>query len=140
MNHLFKSLSQFCKPSNFLQEFTRRSIYLLTEFNCVDNSELGQVSKRYRKPYLIGFYRKRRTADIGDVIKVAVKGRPCRALVVATRKRKLDMTPRYDNNNIILLDDNNNPLGSRIRGPLPTFMRKRKDRFPKAVAQANRYV
>ncbi|XP_057293748.1 39S ribosomal protein L14, mitochondrial-like [Hydractinia symbiolongicarpus] len=140
MNHLFKSLSQFCKPSKILQDFTRRSIYLLTEFNCVDNSELGQVSKRYRKPYLIGFYRKRRTADIGDVIKVAVKGRPCRALVVATRKRKLDMTPRYDNNNIILLDDNNNPLGSRIRGPLPTFMRKRKDRFPKAVAQANRYV
>ena len=139
MNQILNSILQSSRP-NFLQSIVRRSIYLLTEFNCVDNSELGQVSKRYRKPYLIGFYRKRRTADIGDVIKVAVKGRPCKALVVATRKRKQDMIPRYDNNNIILLDDNLVPLGSRIRGPLPTIIRKNKDKYPKVIAQGSRFI
>ena len=153
MNHLLKCLHTGLQRtvnsnitttppiSSLYKTILQRSIYLLTEFNCVDNSELGQVTKRYRKPYLIGFYRKRRTADIGDVIKVAVKGRPCKALVVATRKpKRRDMIPRYDNNNIILLDDSNNPMGSRIRGPLPTVMRKNKDKYPKALAQGSRFI
>lgn len=130
----------FSKPTSFNQSIIQRSIFLLTEFNCSDNSELGQTVKRYRKPYLIGFYRKRRTADIGDVIKVAVKGRPCKAIVVNTRKRKQDMIPRYDNNNIVLVDDNLAPLGTRIRGPMPTILRRHKDRYPKVVAQMKDFV
>merc|ERR1712189_133861 len=112
LNGLARNFTKGFTPQNLLQ----RSIFLLTEFNVADNSELGQTTKRYRKPYLIGFYRKRRTADTGDVIKVAVKGRPCKAIVVDTRKRKLDMEPRYDNNNIVLVD-NLNPLGGKINGP-----------------------
>lgn len=128
------------KPSTCYQNILQRSIFLLTEFNCVDNSELGQTAKRYKKPYLIGFYRKRRTADIGDVIRVAVKGRTCKAIVVNTRKRKEDMLPRYDNNNIVLVDDNLAPLGTRIRGPMPTILRRHKDRYPKVVSQIKDFV
>ena len=129
-----------CPQNNTTMTLLRRSIFLLTEFNSVDNSELGQTQKRYRKPYLIGFYRKRRTADIGDVIKVAVKGRPCKAVVVSTRKRKLDMTPRYDNNNIVLVDDNLIPLGGKINGPMPTILRRHKDKYPKLLSQIKNYV
>ena len=117
-----------------------RNITLLTSFNCVDNSELGQRSRRYRKPYLIGFYRKRKTADIGDIIRVAVRGRPCKALVVGTRKPKQPNLPRYDNNNIILLDDNLNPIGTRIRGPLPLSLRRYKDKYAKVLALTTQFV
>ena len=126
--------------TNTTTTLLRRSIFLLTEFNAVDNSELGQTQKRYRKPYLIGFYRKRRTADVGDVIRVAVKGRPCKAVVVNTRKRKLDMEPRYDNNNIVLVDDNLAPLGGKINGPMPTKLRRHKDKYPKLLSQIKTYV
>lgn len=139
MNSLFNTLTHSLQPQ-LLQNVFRRSIFLLTEFNCVDNSEMGTVQERYRKPYLIGFYRKRRTADIGDIIKVAVKGKPCKALVVSTRKRKLDFTPRYDRNNIILLDENNNPLGTRVKCPVPTIIRQRKLEYPKIPGMVTRYV
>ena len=130
----------FLNSDMVLNTLPKRSIFLLTEFNCVDNSELGQVTRRYRKPYLIGFYKKRRTANVGDVIKVAVKGRPCKALVISTRKPKFDMTPRYDRNNIVLLDDNHAPLGTRIKGPVPAVLRKHKDEFSKVLALAGRFV
>ena len=117
-----------------------RSITKLTSFNVVDNSKLGQKSRRYKKPYLIGFYRKRKTADIGDVIKVAVQGKPCKALVVATRKPKVQPIPRFDNNNIVLLDENLAPLGTRIKGPIPAILRKKKEKYSKVIALASRFV
>ena len=134
------SLVSFIKSVGISSLISRRSIFLLTEFNCLDNSELGQQTKRYRKPYLIGFYRKRRTADIGDIIKVAVKGKPCKALVVTTRKQKQDMIPRYDRNNIVLVDDNLVPLGGKIKGPMSTELRKYKAKYPKVFSQIKRYV
>ena len=140
MLQIFSGLAKTFTRGNIYQNLVQRSIFLLTEFNAVDNSELGQTTKRYRKPYLIGFYRKRRTADVGDVIKVAVKGRPCKAIVVNTRKRKLDMEPRYDNNNIVLVDDNLNPLGGKINGPMPTCLRKHKNRYPKVLSQIKTFV
>ena len=141
MNSLISTICcSISKPHLTLQNIFKRSIYLLTEFNCVDNSELGEVTKRYRKPYLIGFYRKRRTADVGDIIKVAVKGKPCRAMVVATRKPKSDMTPRHDRNNIILLDDSNNPIGTRVKAPVPMILRKHKTKHPKIVNTFQRFV
>ncbi|XP_066935632.1 large ribosomal subunit protein uL14m-like [Clytia hemisphaerica] len=140
MLQIFSGLAKTFTKGNIYQNLVQRSIFLLTEFNAVDNSELGQTTKRYRKPYLIGFYRKRRTADVGDVIKVAVKGRPCKAIVVNTRKRKLDMEPRYDNNNIVLVDDNLSPLGGKINGPMPTKLRKQKHRYPKVIAQMKNFV
>eukprot|EP00795_Rhopilema_esculentum_P006812 gene6812-12403_t len=117
-----------------------RSITKLTTFNVVDNSKLGQKTRSSKKPYLIGFYRKRKTADIGDVIKVAVQGKPCKALVVATRKPKTQPIPRFDNNNIILLDENNAPLGTRIRGPIPAILRRQRDKFSKVIALASKFV
>ena len=118
----------------------KRHITLLTTFNVVDNSQLGQRTKRYRKPYLIGFYGKRKTAEIGDVIRVAVRGKTNKAIVVGTRRTKHHTIPRYDNNNIVLVDDNLAPLGTRIKGPIPTIIRRRKDKYSKVLAIASRYI
>ena len=117
-----------------------RTITKLTTFNVVDNSKLGQKTRRYKKPYLIGFYRKRKTADIGDIIKVAIQGKTTKALVVATRKPKSQAIPRYDNNNIVLLDENNAPLGTRIKGPIPAILRQQRAKFSKVIALASRFV
>ena len=117
-----------------------RFITLLTRFNVVDNSTLGQRTRRYKKPYLIGFDRKCRTADIGDVIRVAVRGKVQKALIVSTRKPKGPYIPRYDNNNIVLVDDNFAPIGTRIKCPLPTVLRAKKDKFAKVLALATRFV
>ena len=102
-----------------------------------DNSKQGQKTKRYKKAYAIGFFKnnKRQTADVGDVIKVAVRGETCRALIVGTRKPKGDnMVPRYDNNNIVLVDENLAPLGTRIRGPIPNILRKQRDKYSKVFS------
>ena len=137
MNFLLKSEGNCLAWNTFSQ---RRGITKLTTFNVVDNSKLGQKTRRSKKPYLIGFYRKRKTADIGDVIRVAVQGKTSKALVVATRKPKRHGIPRYDNNNIILLDDNNAPLGTRIKGPIPATLRKQRAKFSKVIALAARFV
>ncbi|EDO46559.1 predicted protein, partial [Nematostella vectensis] len=112
----------------------------LTRFNVVDNSALGQRTKRNRKPYLIGFYRKRKTAEVGDVIRVAVGGKTNKAIVVGTRKPKHHSVPRYDNNNIVLVDDNLAPLGTRIKGPIPTIIRRRQAKYSKVLAIASRFI
>ena len=133
------NVQQLCQPWSRNCNQTR-NITKLTTFNVVDNSKLGQKTRRYKKPYLIGFYRKRKTADIGDIIKVAIQGKTSKALVVATRKPKSQAIPRYDNNNIVLLDDNNAPLGTRIKGPIPAILRKQRAKFSKAIALASRFV
>ncbi|CAB4022377.1 39S ribosomal L14, mitochondrial [Paramuricea clavata] len=120
-----------------------RSITLLTKFNVVDNSKQGQRTKRYKKAYAIGFFKnnKRQTADIGDVIKVAVRGQTCNALIVGSRKPKgNNMVPRYDNNNVVLLDENLAPLGTRIRGPIPNILRKQRDKYSKVLAIASKFT
>ncbi|KXJ16875.1 39S ribosomal protein L14, mitochondrial [Exaiptasia diaphana] len=117
-----------------------RCITSLTRFNVVDNSALGQRTKRNSKAYLIGFYRKRKTADIGDVIRVAVGGKTNKAIVVGTRKTKHHSIPRYDNNNIVLVDDNLAPLGTRIKGPIPSIIRRRQAKYSKVLAIASRFI
>ncbi|XP_068744374.1 large ribosomal subunit protein uL14m-like [Montipora capricornis] len=118
----------------------KRNITLLTTFKVIDNSSLGQRVKKNRQPYLIGFYRKRKTADPGDVIRVAIAGKTNKALVIGTRKTKHHTVPRYDNNCIVLLDDNLAPLGTRIKGPVPTIIRRRQAKYSKVLALASRFI
>ena len=118
----------------------KRNITLLTTFKVIDNSTLGQRVKKNRPPYLIGFYRKRKTADPGDTIRVAIAGKTCKAIVIGTRKTKHHTVPRYDNNCIVLVDDNLAPLGTRIKGPVPTIIRRRQAKYSKVLALASRFI
>ncbi len=82
---------------------------------------------------------KRRYASIGDTIIVAVKealpnskvrkGEVQRAVVVRTRKelsRDDGTYIRFDDNAAVLIDDNHQPLGTRIFGPVARELRGRK--------------
>lgn len=89
----------------------------------------------------------RRYAAIGDVIKVSIKesiprgkvkkGDVYNAVVVRTRKgvRRPDGSViRFDKNAAVLLNNNNQPIGTRIFGPVTRELRN--DRFMKIVSLA----
>lgn len=74
---------------------------------------------------------------IGDVIKVTIKsaipggtmkkGTMSRAVIVRTRKeirRKDGSYIRFDDNAAVLIDDNNEPVGTRIFGPVARELRE----------------
>lgn len=83
---------------------------------------------------------RRRYATVGDVIVVAVKaavpqskvekgGKPVRAVVVRTRKevnRKDGTYIRFDRNSVVLINAQNEPIGTRIFGPVARELREKK--------------
>ena len=90
---------------------------------------------------------KRMTAGIGDVIVVSVKeaiprgrvkkGDVHRAVIVRTAKeirRKDGSAIRFDNNAAVLINRQNEPIGTRIFGPVTRELRARK--FMKIVSLA----
>ncbi len=80
---------------------------------------------------------RKRTASVGDVIRVSVKeaqpgalvkkGQVCTAVVVRTvhaLKRKDGTTVRFDNNACVIVDATKNPIGTRIFGPVARELRE----------------
>ena len=80
---------------------------------------------------------KRRTANIGDIIKVTVKkalpsstkaqkGKVYRAVIVRTKKgiqRKDGSVIRFDSNAVVLIGPEGQPIGTRIFGPVTRELR-----------------
>ena len=78
---------------------------------------------------------KRRYASVGDVIVVSIKeaapkgrvkkGEVKRAVVVRVKdiKRKDGSTIRFDSNAAVLVNAQNEPIGTRIFGPVPRELR-----------------
>ncbi len=106
-------------------------IQVQTSLNVVDNSGV----RRAMCIKVLGGSR-RRYAGIGDLIKVAVKeviprgrikkGQVMNAVVVRTRKgvRRSDgSTIRFDDNAVVLLNNQNAPVGTRIFGPVTRELR-----------------
>ncbi len=90
---------------------------------------------------------RRRFATVGDVIVVSVKealpegkvkkGEVKKGVIVRTRKeiRRADGSYiRFDVNSIVLVDANNEPLGTRIFGPVARELRAKK--FMKIISLA----
>ena len=80
---------------------------------------------------------RKRTANVGDVIRVSVKeaqpgglvkkGQVCLAIVVRTvrpLKRKDGTSVRFDNNACVIVDASKNPVGTRIFGPVARELRE----------------
>ncbi|MEM8995784.1 MAG: 50S ribosomal protein L14 [Acidobacteriota bacterium] len=88
-----------------------------------------------------------KTASVGDVITASVKealpdgtakkGQVVRAVIVRTRyatRRKDGSYIRFDNNSAVLINDSNEPVGTRVFGPVARELRER--RFMKIVSLA----
>ncbi len=81
---------------------------------------------------------RKRSAGVGDIIRVTVKeaqpkgmvkkGQVLRGVVVRTChpiRRADGSLLRFDNNAVVLIDDNNNPRGTRIFGPVARELREK---------------
>ena len=90
---------------------------------------------------------KRKYASVGDVIVVSIKeaipngkvkkGDVAKAVIVRTSKeiRRADGSYiRFDTNSAVLIDEKNEPIGTRIFGPVPRELRARQ--YMKIVALA----
>jgi large subunit ribosomal protein L14 len=117
-------------------------IQMETVLDVADNSG----AKRVRCIKVLGGS-KRKYATIGDVIVVSVKdaapngkvkkGQVARAVIVRTRKevrRRDGSYIRFDDNSAVLITKENEPVGSRIFGPVARELRARK--FMKIVSLA----
>jgi large subunit ribosomal protein L14 len=91
--------------------------------------------------------RNQRYARVGDVIKVHIKdaspdgqikkGTVCNAVIVRTREtiRRTDGSClRFDHNACVIIDDDHNPKGTRIFGPVARELREK--RFMKIISLA----
>ena len=94
---------------------------------------------------------KKKYGSIGDVIIASVKeasadgnikkGEIVRAVVVRTKKefKRIDGTYiKFDRNSAVLIDKQNNPIGTRIFGPVPRELREKK--FTKIISLAPEVV
>lgn len=117
-------------------------IQMQTELDVADNSG----ARRVMCIKVLGGS-KRRYAHVGDVIKVSVKeaiprgkvkkGEVLNAVVVRTRNgvRRPDGSKlRFDGNAVILLNNQQQPIGTRVFGPVPRELRSEK--FMKIISLA----
>lgn len=111
----------------------------MTRVRVVDNSALGNTPY-HRPPRCIHVYTKNGVGKVGDRILLAIKGQKKKALIVGHRMPGPRMTPRFDSNNVVLIEDNGNPVGTRIKTPIPTSLRRREGEFSKVLAIAQNLV
>ena len=90
----------------------------------------------------------RRTAGLGDVVVVSIKkaipggavkaGEVARGVIVRVRKptRRADGSyVRFDRNALVLLDNDNNPRGTRIFGAVPRELRAKFNKILSLAAE-----
>ena len=108
-------------------------LQLRSRLNVADNSGA-------KKAWAIGVLGIRKdTASVGDVIKAHVvkKGEVVNAVVVRTKspiRRSDGSVLRFDSNAIVIIDEDGNPRGTRIFGPVARELRVKK--FMKIVSLA----
>ncbi|KAH8293326.1 hypothetical protein KR018_001076 [Drosophila ironensis] len=121
----------------------------LARLRVVDNSEIGKrAMAEGRPPRCIHVYNKRGVGLIGDKVLVAIKGQMKKGILVGLKQNQRPKQPKFDSNNLVLIDDNGSPLGTRIHVPIPSILRtilkektlaKGAD-YTKVLAIASRYV
>lgn len=108
-------------------------IQMLTTVKVADNSGAKEAKMIRRLGQL------KRTASVGDEIVVHIrdatpdsnikKGTVCRAVVVRTKApiRRADGSYlRFDSNAVVLINNDGQPRGSRVYGPIARELRQRK--------------
>ncbi|CAL1681772.1 unnamed protein product [Lasius platythorax] len=124
-------------------------IIKLSRLRVVDNSEIGRKAMTEgRPPRCIHVYNKVGIGYIGDRILVAIRGEKKKGILVGLKQTQAPKVPKFDSNNLVLIDDNGTPLGTRIQVPIPHILRtKMKEKthskgadYTKLIAIASRFV
>lgn len=126
-----------------------QEIRKLARLRVVDNSEIGKRAMAEGKPpRVIHVYNKRCIGMLGDKVLLAIKGEKKKGILVGLRQVQKPKVPKFDSNNVVLIDDSGTPLGTRIHVPIPTILRtKMKEKthdkgadYTKLLAIATRFV
>jgi len=130
---------------NILRSFRTTSVQneirKLTRFRVVDNSKIGRDADLAGKPpRCIHVYNKMGVGYLGDKVLVAIQGQKKRAYIVGLRQKQKTLVPRFDSNNIVLVEDNGAPTGTRIRVPIPSCLRGQKGDFTKLLSIATKFI
>ncbi|KAG9334901.1 hypothetical protein JZ751_006382 [Albula glossodonta] len=115
------------------------AIQKMTRVRVVDNSTLGNTLY-HRPPRVIHVYTKNGVGKVGDKVLLAIRGQKKKALIVGHKMPGDRMTPRFDSNNVVLIEENGNPTGTRIKVPIPWHLRKLEGDYSKLLAIAHRFV
>ncbi|XP_006607966.1 39S ribosomal protein L14, mitochondrial [Apis dorsata] len=116
---MFNILSRNVSTSTICNQIIK-----LTRLRVVDNSEIGkQAMMEGKPPRCIHVYNKKGVGYIGDRVLVAIKGEKKKGILVGLKQQQNPKVPRFDSNNIVLIDDNGTPLGTRIHVPIPHILR-----------------
>ncbi|KAG5322020.1 RM14 protein, partial [Acromyrmex heyeri] len=69
----------------------------------------------------IHVYNKREVGYIGDRILVAIRGKK-KDILVGLKQQQTPKVPKFDSNNLVLMDDNGTPLGTKIQISIPYIL------------------
>lgn len=122
------------------------SIQLRTRLRVVDNSEIGkQAMTEGKPPRCIHVYKPSKRGRltkgyIGDKVLVTIKGQMKKAILVGLVAKQAPFVPRFDSNNIVLIDDKGSPIGNRVLVPIPNLLRNEKYRLNKIIAISTKFV
>ena len=158
VNVMFSSAYSFFRHRR-QQHWHTWGIMKQTELNVVDNSNIGRKAMAEGKPprqvdhlvilmmslcdmlcrvihvYSMKHAKKKNgtTGKLGDRVMVAILGQKRKGIIVGMKQKQKHAIPRYDSNNIVLIEENGNPSGNRITSPLPNIIRPilQKDSNPK---------
>lgn len=144
LRHLTKVLpvadgTQLIQRSSFSLSAPAAAIQKLARVRVVDNSSLG-TTQYHRPPRVIHVYNENGVGKVGDKVLLAIKGQKKKALIVGHKMPGARMTARFDSNNVVLIEDNGNPTGTRIRVPLPSQLRSKEGEYSKLLAIASKFV
>lgn len=117
-------------------------VILLTRLRVVDNSSLGkQAMLEGRPPKVIHVYTNRKppVGLVGDKVLMAIKGLKKKGYIVGVAQRQRPMAPRFDSNNVVLVDDADTPIGTRVLVPIPHHLRSN-PKMAKVIAITSRFV
>lgn len=115
----------------------------LTTLNVIDNSQLGlAVKEAGKKVKVIRVYNKTKhpTGGLADKVLVTILGQMKKGYITGCVATQRAFVPKFDSNNVVLVDNQNVPLGTRVLGPLPNYLRKRGAETARLMAIGTRFV
>lgn len=143
------TISHLLQSNSFHTTAACNEIRKLARLRVVDNSAIGkQAMSEGKPPRVIHVYNKTSVGFVGDVVLLAIKGEKVKGVLVGCKQKQKHNVPRFDTNNVVLVDDKGAPLGTRIQFPIPHILRtitkrkssKRGGDYTRLLSIATRFV
>lgn len=99
-----------------------------------------RVELKGKKVKIVQVYNKKQIGKIGDMVKVTVLGEMKKAYIIGCVQKQKANVPKFDTNNIVLIEDSGVPTGTRIRAPVPSCLRGKEGDFTKILSIASKFI